>query len=415
MLISLAINTTDAPPTTRVWVHAALGTMAGVALALLGWPLLVDTVRAVRRRKLTIEPLFLSALLGALGYSLANALRGSGAVYFETVIVVLVIYTIGTYLKGGARSRAEEALSRFTDPAARVRRVHGGSVEFVDVTALRAGDVIEIAPGEQIPVDGEIERGRALVEESAVSGEWRPRTREAGDAVLAGSHPIDTMVRVRATCAPGDSLLDRSLASAGLDIASRAHVVKRANRALRWFIPIVWLAAISTCLGWGLDGSWGDAVLNAMAVLLIACPCALGFATPTALWAACNRFARDGIRVHDGDVVEQLARVTRVMIDKTGTITSPRPIPTAFEFLGSSPVDESTLRHLIACVEERSSHPMADALAALHNGTGSRVASWNAGHSRDGSPGVRGARRRHTRGVDRTEHGVARDRGRRWS
>ena len=365
MLLALAINTSEAEPSTVRTIHAVLAGMAALSLVLLGGPLFADTLRSLRRGRLTIEPLFVSALLGAAGYSAVNALRGEGAVYFETVVVVLVIYTIGTRIKGGAQSRAAAALRAMGEAERAVRVVRDGRVVERPVDAVVAGDLIEVRPGEAVPAEGTVESGHALVETASLTGEPFPRPRGPGDAIPAGAHSVDGLLRVRVRVAAAESDLVRAVSTIGPDLVERSAAVARGHRVLRWFIPAVWAAALGTFAAWAAAGRPGDGLMHALAVLLVACPCALGFAAPTAVWAGLTRLSRLGLRVRDPDIVESLAEVRVAMIDKTGTITSPEAEVESFEIMGRAPVEADLLRAWIGAIERRCDHPLAAPLGGL--------------------------------------------------
>ena len=367
MLLALAINTSEAEPATVRTIHAVLAGMAGIAMALLGWPLVVHTARSLRRGRLTIEPLFVSALLGATVYSSINAIRGEGPVYFETVIVVLVIYSIGTQIKGGAQSRATAVLRAMAGDQRTAHLVRGGRVVDSPVDAIRAGDLIEARPGEAIPADGTIESGTALIDTASITGEPFPESRGPGDNVAGGSYSIDGMLRIRVAHDASDSLLSRATSTIGRDLVERAQAVSAANRVLKWFIPAVWAVSLATFGGWTLAGSAGQGLMHALAVLLVACPCALGFAAPTAVWAALTRLTRHGLRVEDADIVEGLASARVAMFDKTGTVTSPAPVVERFRVEPSAHARKDRIRAWVSAIERRCEHPLARPLRALTN------------------------------------------------
>jgi len=369
MVLGLAINTSEAGPETRDAIHLVLGAMAGIALVLLGGRLVVDTLHSLRRGRLTLEPLFLSALLGAAGYSALSVASGIGAVYFETVIVVLVIYSLGRELTAGIRTRADAAIDRLGSGPSRVRLVTASGVTQVDADAIKPGDQVEVRPGEEIPVDGAVMSGYALVQRAILTGEPIPVAVSPGDRVLAGTYPLDAMLRIRAFTTMGSRRIDRALGTIGKDLLARSRIARSAERVLRWFVPMVWAASLATLVAWWKMESIDRGIINALAVLLIACPCALGFATPTALWAACVALGRLGVLVRDPDVIEPLARVDTLAIDKTGTVTDRTPQLTSIEFVEDLDVPRPDVLAMLAAVQRRSQHPVASAFAALgHTG-----------------------------------------------
>ena len=365
MVAALAMNTTDAPESTRQAVHAGLALAAFVSLVLLGGPLVQDTWNAVRRRKLTLEPLFVSALLGALAYSITNTIRGDGSVYFETVTIVLVIFTLGREFKSGAQARATAALNALNADPQTYRVLRDGQQIDASADEIQAGDEVIVTPGDEIPVDATVLSGKAFVDTASVTGEPFPISASEGDRVSAGSHCLDGSLRVSAACDAASSTFRRSTHSIPSELANRAGVVIRAHRVLRWFIPAVWLACLATATGWWFGGSPDKGLMSALAVLLVACPCALGFATATAIWAACTRLNRLGIRVSDPDIVEALAHTRVFAFDKTGTITRPSEVDPEHDIEVVGPVDRPWLLTAIATAEDHSRHPIATTLRQL--------------------------------------------------
>ncbi len=363
MTLSLAINVSEAGPAARLWVHLGLLAMTLAALALLGGPLAREAWAAARARRLTIEALFLAGLGGALAASLIDMATGVGAVYFETVIILLVVYALGRQAGQSSRRRALRALTSRADAPAECTVLENGAARALPVGLVRPGMVVRVEPGRPVPVDGIIEQGRAFIQESHWTGEFFAAARGPGDRLHAGSHVLDALLLVRAT-APGDARrIDRLARAIERARARPSSLQTEADRLVRWFLPIVLLVAGATMFGWTWAAGWHVGLFNAMAVLLIACPCAMGFATPVAVWAAVARLAEQGLVARGGDLVEKLATIDTVVFDKTGTLTQPRA--TLADLVLAPEVDPESLRRLVAAVERASDHPLAAAFTDL--------------------------------------------------
>ncbi len=325
MVFSLAVNLTPAEGGAYWLVHGGLMASAAGVLVFLGRDLLGAAWSAARSRRVTIDLLFLVTLLGALGGSLTSTFTGTGAVYYEVVAVLVVVHTLGKL--AGARSRA--AALRAAEAVAEnyerctVRRADGGEESRV-VAELRGGERVVVAPGGAICVDGVIAEGRAYVEEAAMTGEWRAVARGPGERVWAGTHAVDGRLVVVADA--GARRLDGVLRAVAEARLAPSELQAQADRLMAWWLPVVTGVAAATFLGWWVVGGvvWTRALFNAMAVLLVACPCAMGLATPVAVWGGLAKLARLGIVARSGDFLAALARVDTVAFDKTGTLSEAR-------------------------------------------------------------------------------------------
>ena len=336
-----------------------------LVIALLGGPLLATAWRELRRGRLSIEALFLLTMTGAMAASLQAHITGQGKIYFEVVSVLLVVYTLGKVI--GARSRAAALASSraWAGQLETCRLVDArGRTRVVPVTEVLPGDLVEVNPGETIAVDGVIRDGIGFVSEASVSGEPFAVVRRPGDRVLAGSASHDATFRIEATANGTERQVDRLLAAveAARDrpISLQAH----ADRVGRRFFPLVVLTALGTFGYWTREVYWEVGLFNAMSVLLVACPCAIGLATPIVVWSALARLAERGLIVRSGDAIERLAEVDRVMLDKTGTLTDE-----SFTLLDIATTatgeERAKLLGWLSLIEERSAHPIAKAFAKL--------------------------------------------------
>ncbi len=299
----------------------------------------------------------------AYGLSVADLLSGRGPLYFEAGAVVITLVRLGKFLEGRAKREAAAAvtgLARLRPAVAHL--ADGAAVRDVAVAALRVGDEVALWPGERVPVDGVLTAGRGSLDESHITGESQPVPRGPGEAVLAGALNLDAALRMRVTAPPGESFLDRMARLIDAAQASKPAVQKLADRVSAVFVPVVVLVALATFLVWrfGLGAPVAAAVINAVSVLVIACPCALGLATPAAILAGTGAAARRGILIRDADALERAARVTLVVFDKTGTLTLGRPRLLAMQDYGAG--RQPPAADIAAALAAADPHPLALAL-----------------------------------------------------
>jgi Cu+-exporting ATPase len=304
-------------------LHLALIISSLAVVLLLGQPLLQESLAAIRRRQVSVEALFVLSAGGAMGGSLISTLRGNGSVYYEVVSIVLCVYAIGKQIGAVQKGRVGEAVAAFRNAFDSVVVLAAdGSRREVPVGKVRKDDRVAVRPGDPIPVDGEILDGEGYVRETALTGEPAPVTRHPGDRVLAGTWSVDGNFLIRAK--PGrEREIDQILQLLEAAPESPSRLQESADRLMRVFVPVVSLTAIATFAGWLLLSSqpWWDALFNAMAVLLVACPCALGLAMPTGIWAGLYALGQRGLVGRHGHLLDSLAACTVVVFDKTGTLS----------------------------------------------------------------------------------------------
>ncbi len=330
--------------------------------ALLGVPMLRIAVRGLRRGHLRLETLIGFGALAAIGFSAAETLRGGSRLYYDSGTMVLVFVTLGQYLDAEARRRALALLSPALRHKRRLARLVRGDAEILLAPEeVRAGEIVLVRAGEEIPVDGTVFEGRADVQEPMLTGEWQPRLVDAGDSVSAGSTAVDGAFKVRAS-GVAETLAERIERYAIEARDRRAPIEATVDRVIGVFIPGVVVIAIGSCALWGLVGHWEQGFMAALAVLVVACPCALGIATPMATTIALTRAIGRGTLVRSGAVLQALSRVRAVGFDKTGTLTTGRPRVGTFypAATASAGADESLL--LAAGLEQEVSHPFARAI-----------------------------------------------------
>lgn len=312
-----------------------------------------------------------SAAYGLSVYEVLAGHGGHGRLYFEAAAVVITLVLLGKWLEARAKRQttaAIRALQALRPDTARVRR---DDIEVeVPVAALRVGDTVAVRPGERIPADGTVRDGRSLVDESMLTGESHPVLREAGSRVVGGAISTDGLLLVQVEAVGTETLLARIIRLVEDAQAAKAPIQRLVDRVSGIFVPVVLVLAAVTLAGWLLAGApLETALINAVAVLVIACPCALGLATPTAIMAGTGVAARRGILIKDAEALEVTHKVRVVAFDKTGTLTRGRPEVVAVE-------GHAGVLALVASLQGGSDHPLAHAVrAAFDSRTSARDAT----------------------------------------
>ncbi|WP_028996575.1 heavy metal translocating P-type ATPase [Azohydromonas australica] len=347
------------------WVQWALATPVqfwlGARFYRAGW----KALRAGSGNMDLLVALGTSAGYGLSVWQLLAAHPGHGAphLYFEASAVVITLVLLGKWLEARAKRQTTEAiraLNALRPDTARVRR--DGGDQALPLAQVRLDDVVVIRPGERIPVDGQVLEGASQVDESLITGESLPVARHAGDKVTGGAVNGEGLLLVRTTALGAESTLARIIRLVESAQARKAPIQRLVDRVSAVFVPAVIAIALVTALAWGLTtGDWQAAILNAVAVLVIACPCALGLATPTALMAGTGVAARHGILIKDAEALEVAHAVRTVAFDKTGTLTEGKPELVAHE---AADGDARRLLVLSAAMQAQSEHPLAHAVTA---------------------------------------------------
>ncbi len=292
--------------------------------------------------------------------------HGLPPVYFEAAAVILVLVLTGQVLELSARERTGDALRSLLDLApASARRVHDDGEEDVPLEQVRPGERLRVRPGERIPVDGVVLTGHSSVDESMLTGEPMPVEKTADHAVTGGTLNGSGSFVMRAERVGADTLLARIIDLVARAQRSRAPIQALADRVARWLVPVVVAVAAVACAAWLLLGpppALSFAGTAAVSVLIIACPCALGLATPMSIMVATGRGARSGVLVRDAEALERLAEVDVLIVDKTGTLTAGRPSLT--DVVPSTGFEADRVLALAAALERGSEHPLADAVVA---------------------------------------------------
>ncbi|MDW8396443.1 MAG: heavy metal translocating P-type ATPase [Anaerolineae bacterium] len=333
-----------------------------------GYPYYLHGYRALRNGTANMDVLVALGSTAAFAWSVAVLLgMVSGHVYFETSAVILALISLGKYLEARARGHASQAvrrLMRLTPKTACV--VREGREQELPIAQVGIGDVLIARPGEQIAADGVVIAGHASVDESPITGESLPKEKRPGDRVMAGTLNKDGVLRYEAVRVGRETLIAQIARLVAQAQSSRAPIQALADRVSGMFVPIVMGIAALTFIGWlVLGGSFERAMVNTVAVLVVACPCALGLATPMAMMVGMGRGAEQGVLFKHSSALEQLAHLRVAIFDKTGTLTHGQPAVTALV-----PLEGHSAEHVLqfaALAEQPSEHPLARAvLAAAH-------------------------------------------------
>ncbi len=345
-------------PGLRRWLQLLTGVVATPVVFYAGWPFLAGAGRSLRNRAPDMDLLVGLGVGCAYGYSWFAWATGRET-YFESAAMVVTLLLLGRLVEAGARRAASAGIDRLLRLAPETAlRLEGDTTVAVDPGALAPGDRVWVRAGDRFPADGVVVEGATEVDESAATGEPVPVGRGPGDPVLAGTTNLGAGVTVEVTTRAADSFVGRVARLVEEAQARRAPIQALADRVAGRFVPFVLLLAAVTFGFWAAAGRpVGTALLRAVAVLVVACPCALGLATPVALVVAAGAGARRGILFRGGDVLEALGRARRVALDKTGTLTLGRPRVERVE----GPRPERALA-VAAALEHGASHPLAAAV-----------------------------------------------------
>lgn len=370
MMLSLGLNTLETPlsPThANYWVlHGILIVSSLAVVVLLGKPLFVETWRSLTQLSITVEALFFLSFVGAFGGSLVATFTGVGDVYYEVVAIVMCVYTVGKSISGRSRERAMTEVEKLRETFDQVT-VYSccGELKKIGVRDVEAISRVIVAPGEPIAVDGIIVSGHGYVQETAMTGELMPVVRGEGEAVLAGTYSVDGRFEVKPERWHGDRRLDQVLHAVSAARMQPSRLQRQADRIVQWFVPLVTGVSVSTFLIWLWWGTWSEALFNSMAVLLVACPCALGLATPIAVWSGLHRLAKLGLVARSGHFLDALAQANHVVFDKTGTL-SEEDLAVGQWVLSPTMEDRrAEVLGLVLAVEMEHSHPIARALCGF--------------------------------------------------
>ena len=374
-------------PTLSNWIQLVFATPV---VLWAGWPFFVRGWQSLVTRNLNMFTLIAMGTGVAYAYSLIGTIlpqafpatfRGHGgavAVYFEAAAVITVLVLLGQVLELRAREATSGAIKALLKLAPKTARRIGedGADHEVEIETLKAGDRLRVRPGEKVPVDGVILEGRSALDESLVTGESMPVTKEAGARVIAGTLNQSGSFIMRADKVGRETLLAQIVQMVADAQRSRAPIQRLADQVAGWFVPAVIVAAIAAFAAWaafGPEPKLAFGLVAAVSVLIIACPCALGLATPMSIMVGVGRGAQAGVLIKNAEALERMERVDTLVVDKTGTLTEGRPAVMAI--VPAAGFQETELLQLAASVERASEHPLADAIvrAAKERGLEARA------------------------------------------
>jgi len=375
MLAMFGHRFTSLPTQTRTWIELVL---AVPVVLWAGWPFFERCVQSIRNHSPNMWTLIGVGVASAFGYSVVATIapglfpdsfrdHGRVGVYFEAAAVIISLTLLGQLMELRARSKTSAAIKALLGLAPRTaRRINDdGSEEDIPLEHVHVGNRLRVRPGEKVPVDGIVVDGRSSVDESMLTGEAIPVEKHADDKVIGASLNGTGSLVIRAEKVGSDTVLSQIVQLVAQAQRSRAPMQRMADKVAYWFVLGVLAAAVLTFFGWGMFGpppSWTYAVLNAVSVLIIACPCALGLATPMSIMVATGRAAHAGVLFRDAEAIEQLRRIDTLIVDKTGTLTEGRP---AFrETIVANGFTDAEVLQLAASLEQGSEHPLAEAIVA---------------------------------------------------
>jgi copper-transporting P-type ATPase V len=344
------------------------GRLAALVLATpvqfwVGWPFLREAARRARRRTANMDTLIAMGTLAAFGFSVAQLATGGMDLYFEASAVIIAFQVLGRYFEARAKGRAGQAIRALLELGAKeARLVRDGREVMVPVDQVAVGDLLRVRPGEKIPTDGEVVEGASAVDESMLTGESVPVEKAPGDPVTGATVNTSGVLTVRASRVGADTALAQIVRLVEDAQASKGHIQRLADRVAGVFVPMVIAIALATFAAWWLlAGDPQAGLVAAVAVLIIACPCALGLATPTAIMVGTGRGAELGVLIKGVEVLEQTRRITTVVFDKTGTLTRGEMALT--DAAPAAGLDEGELLARAGAVEADSEHPIGRAIA----------------------------------------------------
>lgn len=358
MLLSVSVWS-GADASTRDLFHWISALIAAPALVYAGRFFYISAFNALRNGHTNMDVPIALAITLSYGVSLWETIHHGQHAWFDATVSLLFFLLIGRTLEHIMRDRARSAITGLARLSPRGAMLLGqdGKREYRPVEEIRPGDVVLIAAGDRVPVDGEVISGGSDMDVSIVNGESLPRTVTTGDAVQAGTLSLTGSLSIRATATAGDSFLSEIIGLMEAAEGGRARYRRIADRAAQYYSPVVHLLALVAFVAWGVfGGDWKHAMLVSIAVLIITCPCALGLAVPVVQVVAAGRLFRNGIMVKDGSAMERLAGVDSVLFDKTGTLTMGRPALLAPDANGSRYLQQA------AGLAAHSRHPLSLAL-----------------------------------------------------
>jgi P-type Cu+ transporter len=359
-MLDVALPWSYAGRNASVWIEAVL---SSVIILGLGLDFHRGMLAQARNVAANMDTLISLGTLTALIYSLWGMWVGSPHLYFETGAVIAALILLGRFFEARSRGQAGEAIEKLMELGAKTARViRDGQECDVPIDQVRVGDLLRVRPGEKVPVDGTVANGSSSVDESMLTGESMPATKVRGDEVFGATINISGAFQMTATKVGEDTVLAQIVRMVSEAQGNKAPIQKLADKVSGVFVPIVLGVALATAIGWYVStGDIYQSFVPAVAVLLIACPCSLGLATPTAIMVGTGVGARRGILIKNGEALERGRRIDVVVFDKTGTLTEGQP--TVAEVVATrADVSQDDVLHIAASLERMSEHPLGHAI-----------------------------------------------------
>lgn len=351
------------------WMQFALATPVQFVI---GWPFYTGAYKAIRNKSANMDVLVALGTTAAYVYSLYLTIQSLGAhghtdgLYYETSAILLTLILLGKRFEAKAKGRSSDAIKKLMKLQAKTATVvRDGQEQVIPIEDVMTGDLVYVKPGERIPVDGEVTEGRSAVDESMITGESIPVDKSPGDSVTGATMNANGFLKIKAVNVGKDTALSQIIRVVEEAQGSKAPIQRLADQISGIFVPIVLGIAVITFLiwyFWAAPGDVGEAISKLIAVLVIACPCALGLATPTSIMAGSGRSAEFGILFKGGEHLEKTHRLDTIVLDKTGTVTNGKPVLT--DAVAADGFEETELLRLAAAAETGSEHPLGEAIAA---------------------------------------------------
>lgn len=319
------------------------------------------TISGIKNRAASMDTLIAVGTTAAFGYSVLSILGITKGTYFDTAVVIITLILLGRFLEAKAKLQTGDAIKKLIGLQVKTARVVKANIEVdIPISEVKPGDLIRVRPGEKIPIDGIIIEGASSIDESMVTGESIPVAKNKGDTVIGSTLNKNGSFIFKVTKVGTDTMLSQIIKLVSSAQASRAPIQRLADQVSSYFVPVVLMLAVAVFVVWFDFNTPIHAFTNAIAVLIIACPCAMGLATPTAIMVGTGKAAGKGILIKDAQALEVASKVKTVIFDKTGTLTKGKPVVTDF-----SP-DIKTLK-IAASLEKGSEHPLAEAIVETSN------------------------------------------------
>ncbi len=335
--------------------------LAFMVVYFFGFSVHLSAIKAVRNFYINMDVLISLGDNVAYFFGLAAFFIPEIPVFFSVAAFIMSFHLLGRYLEKRARGKTSEALKDLLKLESKKARIlENGKEKEISIKELKVGDIMVIKPGEKIPTDGKIIKGQSYVDESMATGESLPVEKKEKDNVLGSTLNQQGSLNVKVTKIGKDTFLSQVIKLVEEAQRSRVPIQELADKVTSYFVPVVLLIAIVTFIAWGLTGNWFIAVVSAMTVLIIACPCALGLATPTALTVGIGRGAKQGILIRRGEAIELMGKTKTIVLDKTGTLTKGKPTVTDIITFGG--IEKKELLKITASAEKKSEHPLANSI-----------------------------------------------------